>query len=143
MEEHFLKDFVSGLTRRAPAPWYNRDGDCIIYQMCNDEAIVANRIDEVLTVYNSAVSRKTIGFQIKGVGALMRTFGWEGIAIECKEEGEEVVEISLTALLLAAYEKGPKTIGRRTAYAGAMESSASSPRMRSDDLTALFPDRGQ
>jgi hypothetical protein len=138
MEEHFLKDFVSGLSRQSPVPWYNPDGDCIIYQT-RDEAFVAERIDEVLTVYNSAISGKTIGFQIKGIGALARMFGWESLTLECKEDGDEVVEISLMALLLAAYENGPKTIGRRSAYAVAFESSAANPRMRRDDIAALFP----
>jgi len=138
MEEHFLKDFVVGLSRRQSEPWYNPEGDCIIYQMC-DEGMVAARIDEVLTVYNSAVTGKTIGFQIKGVAALAKMFGCEGILVECKEGDGEVLQIRLMALLLAAYEKGPKTIGRRSAYAGAIESSALNPRMRSDDIAALFP----
>lgn len=138
MEEHFLKEFVNGLRREPSKPWYNPDGDCIIYQM-RDEAIVADRIDEVLTVYNSAISGKTIGFQIKGIAALARIFGCESITIECEEDGEEVVMIRLTALLLAAYENGPKTIGRRSAYAEAIESSALHPRMRSNDIASLFP----
>lgn len=134
MEDHFLKEFVVGLPRESsPEPWYNRDGDCIIYQM-RDEAIVADRVDEVLTVYNSVETGKAIGFQIKGIAALARALGWKSVAVECKEGGDEVVEISLMALLLAAYEKGPKTIGRRSAYVDAFESSALSPRMRSDDL---------
>lgn len=141
MEEHFLKDFVKGLSRKPPKPWYNRDGDCIVYQM-QDEAIVADRIDEILTVYNSAISGKAIGFQIKGVGALARMFGFESITVECEEDGQEVVMIRLTALLLAAYENGPKTIGRRAAYAEALESSASHPRMRSSDIASLFPSGG-
>ena len=138
MEEHFLKDFVKGEARERPEPWYNPEGDCIIYQMA-DEAIVAERIDEILTIYNSAVSGKPIGYQIKGVAALAREFGWEGIVLEFKEDDQELKEVSLSALLLAAYEHGPKTIGRRRAYAGAFESFASNPRMRADDLASLFP----
>jgi hypothetical protein len=137
MEEHFLKNFVSGLHRSSPEPWYNPEGDCIVYQMC-DEAIIAQRVDEVLTVYNSVSTGKTIGFQIKGVMALAKRFGWRSVSVECKEVGEAVTEISLTAVLLAAYDTGPKTIGRRTAYVAAIESSAPSPKMRYDDVAALF-----
>ncbi|HXB61195.1 MAG TPA: hypothetical protein VNU95_16600, partial [Candidatus Acidoferrales bacterium] len=82
---------------------------------------------------------KSIGFQIKGVAALTRKYGWEGIIVECKESDEEIKEISLSALLLAAYEQGPKTIGRRTAYADMLDSFSSLPRMRADDLESLFP----
>src|SRR5947207_13890296 len=103
MEEHFLKDFVKGEARERPEPWYNPDGDCIIYQVA-DEAIVAERIDEVLTIYNSAVSGKAIGYEIKVVAALTRKLGWEGIRVEFKEDDEELKELSLSALLLVAYE---------------------------------------
>jgi len=139
MEKHFLSDFVAGQARPDPQPWYNPDGDCIIYQMC-PEAVVAERIDDVLTIYNSAVSGKAIGYQIKGVAALTRKFGWEGILVEFKQDDEELKAVSLSALLLAAYEQGPKTIGRRKAYAGAFESFAATPRMRAADLTSLFQD---
>jgi hypothetical protein len=133
MEAHFLNEFVVGQTRQEPEPWYNPDGDCIIYQML-DEAIVADRIDEVLTIYRSAVSGKAIGYQIKGVAALASTFGWEGLLIECKQGKEELKEVSLSALLLAAYEKGPKTIGRRKAYADVFDSCPTNARMRADSL---------
>lgn len=135
-EEHFLKESVKGVQRRAPEPWYNVDGDCIVYQLA-DEAIVAERVDEILTIYNSAITGKAIGYQIKGVGALAAKFGLEGIFIAFKQDGEEIYEISLVALLLAAYEDGPKTIRRRKAYTGAFESFGANPRMRTDNLPSL------
>lgn len=101
METHFLSDFIAGQTRQSPEPWYNSDGDCIIYQMC-DEAVVAERVDEVLTIYNSAISGKAIGYQIKGVAALARAFGWEGILVEFQHDNGELKEpprISLTIRL--------------------------------------------
>jgi|ERR1035438_3157697 hypothetical protein len=136
MEEHFLKEHVDGMVRQPPEPWYNADGDCIVYQMI-DEAVVAERVDEVLTIYRSAISGKSIGYQIKGVGALATKFGWEGIIVASKQEGEELKQVSLTALLMMAYGDGPKTIRRRKAYAEACESSAFNSRMRTDDLPAL------
>ena len=137
MEEHFLKSFVEGETREEPRPWYNPDGDCIVYQM-SDEAIVADRIDEVLTIYRSANTNKPIGYQIKGVGAIARTFGWDGVMVEFKRDAEELKQISLYALLLAAYERGPKTIGRRRAYARVFESMADRPRISAEDLQGAF-----
>jgi hypothetical protein len=133
MEEHFLKAFVEGQARETPRPWYNPEGDCIIYQMA-DEAIVADRIDRVLTIYRSAMTDKPIGYQIKGVLALAKRYGWGGILVKCRKDTEELKEVSLFALLLAAYEQGPKTIGRRTAYADALESSLSTPRLRANDI---------
>lgn len=133
METHFLSEFVVGQAHQEPEPWYNPDGDCIIYQML-DEAIVADRIDEVLTIYRSAISAKAIGYQIKGVAALASTFGWEGLLVECKRDQEELREVSLAALLLAAYEKGPKTIGRRKAYADVFDSCSTNARVRADSL---------
>lgn len=121
MEEHFLKDFVSGERGGIPEPWYNPEGDCITYQTI-DEAIVAQRVDEVLTIYRSFENGKAIGFQIKGIAAIVKRFGCDGIAVEFEGVKQEVTKISLYALLLAAYETGPKTIGRRGAYAAAFQS---------------------
>jgi len=136
MEEHFLKDFVSGPSGLPPEPWYNPDGDCIIYQTA-DEAVVADRLDEVVTIYRSAITGKALGYQIKGVAAIVKKFGLDGIAIETKEQGEELTEFSLHALLLAAYEGGPKTIRRRRAYAEAFQTVSQQSRVSIDDLASV------
>jgi hypothetical protein len=73
MEKHFLADMMEGSPSFKAEPWYNPDGDCIVFKMV-DEAVVADRIDEVLTVYNSAVDNRPIGFQIKGVIAVVRRY---------------------------------------------------------------------
>lgn len=121
MEEHFLKDFVAGERSVSPEPWYNPDGDCIIYQTV-DDATVAQRIDEVLTIYRSFANGKAIGFQIKGLNAIVNKFGWNGIAFGFETNRQEVTKVSLYALLLAAYDTGQKTIGRRVGYATAFQS---------------------
>jgi hypothetical protein len=134
MEEHFLKDFVSGHSRLAPEPWYNPDGDCIIYQIV-DEAVVADRIDEVLTIYRSAITNNPIGYQIKGVGAITKALGVDGIQVESRESEQGLLSVSIHALLLAAYDRGPKTIHRRMAYADAFESlSPTHPRVQIGEL---------
>lgn len=77
MKAHFLKDCVAGLARPEPGdpkPWYNPEGDCIVYQI-HDEAIVADRIDDILTIYRSAQTGNPIGYQITGVTALTKRFG--------------------------------------------------------------------
>jgi hypothetical protein len=126
MEEHFLKDFVSGEKGISPEPWYNPDGDCIIYQVV-DDATVAQRIDEVLTIYRSFESGKAIGFQIN-------KFGWNGFALEVESNKQEVTKVSLYALLLAAYDTGQKTINRRLGYATAFQSLSRETEVDINDL---------
>ncbi|MBM3878998.1 MAG: hypothetical protein FJ387_04665 [Verrucomicrobia bacterium] len=133
MEKHFLSAFVEGTERESPKPWYNPDGDCIVYQF-GDEAIVADRVDEILTIYRSVETGKSIGYQIKGVCALGRKFGRDTLIVNCRQDREELKEISLCWLLLAAYEDGPKTIGRRQAYSDALEYCGPHPRLTTRDL---------
>ena len=124
MEKHFLGDFIHELEKNPKEgfrsePWYNPYGDCITYQTVN-EAVIADRIDEILTIYRSAVDNRSIGFQIKGVIALIRKFGWDGLEVSTEVHKERIKRVSVKALLLAAYENGPMTLGRRQAYASIM-----------------------
>lgn len=117
MEAHFLSDAVVGLERSAVAvamPWYNSHGDCIVYQTA-DEAVIAERIDEFLTIYRSAVDNRPIGFQLKEVLALISAYGIDGLSVESEVQGDQLV--SVKALLLAAYERLPVSIHRRKGYA--------------------------
>jgi hypothetical protein len=138
MEKHFLDGLVEGPQQFRAEPWYNPHGDCVIYQTA-DEAVVADRVDGILTVYRSANDNRAIGFQIKGIGAIVRRFGLEGLAVQSVAEGDQVKSISIFALLLAAYESGPGTLARRAAYAASMESSVRSPTMRigEDELAVV------
>ena len=126
-EEHFLSHLVSGDSEFHPHPRYNRQGDCIVHKIAN-EAVVADRIDGLLTLYRSAIDGRVIGYEIKGVLALLRKFGWDGIAVECSSDDQEntVERISLAGLLLAAFSDGPSTIGRRSAYAQSFQDAADS-----------------
>ena len=74
MEEHFLKDFVSGPAGVEPEQCYNSAGDCIIYQT-SDEPTVAKGVDNVLTVFYSLLTGKAIGYEIKGVKRIISKFG--------------------------------------------------------------------
>ena len=120
MEKHFLADVMEGESGFRAEPWYNPYGDCVVFKMA-DEAVVANRVDELLTVYNSAVDDRPIGFQIKGVHAIIAKFGLDGLAVSSEADAKGVKRISIALLLLAAYDEGPRTLGRRKAYATAME----------------------
>ena len=119
MEEHFLKKYVKGPQTFLSEPWYNPRGDCISYKTA-DEAVVANRIDEILTVYRSVVKDEPIGFKIKGVKAILDKFGYDGLTVSTEQNGTIVKSISIAVLLLAAYEEGPRSIKRRLAYANAL-----------------------
>ena len=119
MEKHFLADMMEGEPTFKAEPWYNPDGDCVVYKMAN-EAAVADRIDELLTIYRSAANNRAIGFQIKGVAEIIRKFGFAGLAVSAEADVEGVKSVSVAALLLAAYEEGPRTMSRRKAYASAM-----------------------
>jgi len=135
MEKHFLADMMAGEGEPGfrAEPWYNPHGDCVVYKMA-DEAVVADRVDELLTVYNSAVDDRPIGFQIKGVGAIIRKLGLDGLAVESKADAGGVKSISIVALLLAAYEEGKPTLARRRAYASAMECPVQKRTIPADEL---------
>ena len=119
MEEHFLKKYVKGPQTFLSEPWYNSVGDCISYKTA-DEAVVADRIDEILTVYRSVVSDEPIGFKIKGVQVILNKFGYDGLSVSTEQNGTTVKSISIAVLLLAAYEEGPRSIKRRIGYANAL-----------------------
>jgi len=135
MEKHFLADRMEGegSPEFRAEPWYNPYGDCIVYQVA-DEAFVAERVDEVLTVYNSAIDDRPIGFQIKGIHAIVRKFGLDALAVESEADSGVVRSISIVALLLAAYEEGKPTLARRRAYAAAMECPAEKRSIPADQL---------
>ena len=138
MEKHFLADFVSGVQRETPRPWLNIHGDCIVCQLDVDTAVFAERIDELLSIYRSAETRKAVGFQIKGVRAITERFGWDAMAIQAEANGSELRSVSMTALCLAAYENGPKTISRRRGYAEAITSCAGDREVAVDERELCY-----
>jgi hypothetical protein len=135
MDKHFLADVMAGEGEPEfrSEPWYNPHGDCIVFKMA-DEAIVAERVDELLTVYNSAVDGRPIGFQIKGIAAIIRKLGVDGLAVESRADAGGVRSISIAALLLAAYEEAKPTLARRRAYASAMECPVQKRTIPADEL---------
>lgn len=132
MEKHFLDDFIRQIDRSAKLgshrdrlePWYNQYGDCIEFQTI-DKAFVADRIDEYLTIYRAADNNEPIGFQIKDVRALVDKYGYDGLALKAEVKEDKLV--SVTALLFAAYESLPASIGRRAGYISAMTAIQKAP----------------
>jgi hypothetical protein len=101
--------------------WYNPDGDCVEYQT-EQVAIVADRIDNYLTIYRSAETNAPIGFQLKDVSALMKKHQ-SSIKVQWKTQDQRLLSVS--AILLAAIEDGfPFTIKRREGYQQALRNLA-------------------
>lgn len=139
MEKHFLAKLVSGEKREPSRPWYNAAGDCVIYQLDTDTEIIADRIDELLTIYRAQDTGKTIGFQVKGVQALAKKFGWDVITIKAAGAGDEIKNISMAILVLSAYENGPQTISRRQGYAEAVSSCSPTEEIPIAAIAAIEP----
>lgn len=135
MDQHFLAHHINGEPGFSHDPWYNPYGDCIVCLVAN-EAEVAERIDGILTIYRSATDNRPIGFEIKGVSTLLKHFGADALAVrsESSGTGKSSELISVSALLLAAYEGGPKTLGRRDAYSTLMGTPAIASSLRRDSL---------
>lgn len=117
MEEHFLSKHVKGKKGFRAEPWYNAIGDCVEYHTIN-EAVVADRIDEKLTIYRSVITNKPIGFKLKDVQALLSKYGYDTLAVQVEQEDATLV--SIAALLFAAYEEAAPSIKRRLAYSSAL-----------------------
>lgn len=134
MEELPLTDYLAEHTSAtgehadqcASQLWYNRYGDCIEYQT-EQVAIVADRIDNWLTIYRSAETNTPIGFQLKDVTALMKQFQASSYGVAWTTQEKRLYSVS--ALLLAAIEaESPLTIQKRRGYQEALKM-----RSKSDD----------
>ncbi|MBI1320578.1 MAG: hypothetical protein GC168_16770 [Candidatus Hydrogenedens sp.] len=125
-EPHFLDAYVEELkqepdwesTDRIGAPWYNAHGDCVMFITVN-EGVVADRIDEYLTLYRSALDNRAIGFQLKGIHALLNEFGYDVARIRTALDQDEVAAVELSMMLFSSYTKRPETQKRKLGYAEA------------------------
>ena len=110
---HGRPEFVAEL-------WYNAEGDCLVYKAEN-VAVVAEWVDEVLTLYESADDGHTIGFKIKGVQHVFKEAGYDIVAVgmATSESGESV---TVAMVLVQALLHKRATIRRREGYARAFES---------------------
>lgn len=132
MESQSLEEYLSDPRNQAlksadlgpPTPWYNTYGDCIEYQT-DQVAIVADRIDNFLTIYRSGETDNAIGFQLKDVKSLMKKYQAGGLHVMCEVKNAKIA--SVTSLLLTALEAGaPLSIKKRSGYQEAMKNLADS-----------------
>lgn len=114
--EHFVPpdDF-----RREPS--YSQAGDCLFYFFDSGESY-RDRVDAVLTVYRTIESDRIIGFQIKGVSAIMEetcTYGY-------RFEKNDRIELRLLILVsnLVAREPDYPDNERRELYRTMVQRSA-------------------
>ena len=128
MEEDFLKEWSKdfggdeklGSHKDNVGMWYNKDGDCIQFQT-KQVAVVADRVDEYLTIYRSAEDNQAIGFQLKDVKRLINKYGLEGIAVSASVKDKLLV--SVIALLLRAFRVTGQSITREEGYGNAIRSA--------------------
>lgn len=114
MAKHFLDDCVEGEQAFRQEVWYNPHGDC--FEFCaSDEAVVADRIDEVITIYRSAEDNRPIGFQIKGVAALLGALDASYVRVEARGAGEVVKHVGVQIIVMAALRRslGNPTVAQR------------------------------
>ena len=126
MEKHFLADFVSGKPGFVPEPWYNPEGDCIIYKS-EDVAVIAERIDGTLTLFLSADKGEPIGFQIKGIQHLIKQTGCNFVAVDSQRNRKK---IEITVALFAAFMAHPQetaTPNRLRGYGAAADALCRAP----------------
>ncbi len=122
MGKHFLSDLVAGEAEGfAAEPWYNRHGDSIVFKAEN-VAVVADRIDDILTLYRSAEDDQIVGFKLKGIAHLAHKARCNAVAVTGKSDGTDFT-VSLAFLLLTAYDEGARTVNRRWAYAEAQDAA--------------------
>jgi len=128
MEEQSLTEYLAEHSTptadgdRTPRPWYDRYGDCIDFQT-EPVAVVADRIDNYLTIYRAADTNNAIGFQLKDVTALMKKNDSQlGVVWTTKDNRL----VSITSLLLTALEtESPWTMKKRSGYEQALKNLAS------------------
>ena len=116
--KHFgVKDPI-GLKREEKVFWYNDEGDCVEFQTEN-EAIIAERIDDYLTLFRSLNHREEVlGFKIKGVKSLTNMLAGD-IGVSASGAGKRVLSVTILLMKAMGEEKG--TIKRITGYAEAIK----------------------
>lgn len=136
----FFQDIVDKMgikgplgSAKTPSFWYNEPGDCIEFQTI-DEAIVADRIDDYLTLFRTTDKKEAIGFKIKGIKSLVNVYGGH-VGFSASGEGKRVVNVSVVLMQAAQTEDKP-TYKRITGYAEAVRTlSDGISKMGSDEVS--------
>lgn len=107
-------DLVEGHDMR---PFYNRYGDCI-HCMLKPVGTWAERVGDVITIYRSIEDDTPVGYQIKGVMALLNAHQANHLQLDqvAGADGEELTRVQVTVMQVAdlaleqlygAMERGP------------------------------------
>lgn len=126
MATRFMNELLAGLEGEPTfqaRPWYNRYGDCVVFH-ASDAPEYADRIDGILTLYRSIEDDSVIGFQIKGVQAIIELSGSDGMTIQARTDEGKVQKVAVSLLLVVAAFQGGKEASRRRAYAEATSLAA-------------------
>lgn len=99
MAESFLEDRVHGEPGFTAEAWYNPYGDCVEYHTVNEE-VYADRIDSLVTLHRSMLTSRVIGFQIKGIKAILREHDFMIVGTKERVDGT----ISVLAIVMAALQ---------------------------------------
>ena len=104
MAEDFMRTVLEGLEEGPEfnaRPWYNDYGDCVVFHSTDKEGY-ADRVDDLLTLYRSVETDQVTGFQVKGVAAIVKLIGCDGMAVRATTEDGAVREVEISALLVVA-----------------------------------------
>ena len=126
VKKHFLEDLVkdAGEPGFRNEAWYNADGDCFVYKSA-PVAVVAERVDDVLTIYESAEDGRAIGFKIKGVQHILSSMGCHALAIgAAKDETGQIISVAMILIQALLQTTNKATIATREGYARALEAAA-------------------
>ncbi|MBI4570300.1 MAG: hypothetical protein HY719_18050 [Planctomycetes bacterium] len=104
MDQHFLDAEVkdAGLSGFKPEIWYNLHGDCLEFCAAN-EGVEGDRIDSVITIYRSTLDRRPIGFQVKGVRALIDLLDATSFSVEARGDQHSVFRVKVEVVTAAAF----------------------------------------
>ncbi|MCP4254045.1 MAG: hypothetical protein GY775_11675 [Candidatus Scalindua sp.] len=124
MEDDFIKQLKQDIESDAFGSkqsdiqlWYNAEGDCIQFLTIHDGTI-RKRIDEHLTLYLSLEDEKPVGFQLKDIHALCNKYDADLMTVHAGYAKDRRL-ISISALMLKAFDKKPKSINRFSGYSEA------------------------
>ena len=128
-EENYLNSFIKGMKEKGQigsakerqAIWYNKEGDCLEFQTI-DELFIAHRIDKYLTLYRTVENDQLIGFQIKGVKALIRKYCFDAMVVGAGVQDKRVVSIIALLVNVLSLEDHP-SIQRKKGYADALRTA--------------------
>jgi len=121
VEELMNRIAEDGTSKPTQGSYYSRDGDCVFCHV-EDVPYVAERVDELLTVYLAEDDRRLVGAQIKGVSKLPKH---DVMGVELRQDDEvgilDLLLLTFTTQAPRALESGlTGVVGRKATYFDAL-----------------------